>query len=75
MLYYLSKCGFGSIGYCGEIPSNENEATLLGIVIFIRMFLKLIKLMIKFVSNLKVVVLIVSNLFAQAHVLFIKFCF
>lgn len=63
----MSIYDFWSIGYCGVIPLNENEATLLGVMIIIRIFNKLKKGMQKLTSNLYMVILVVSSLFAKDY--------
>jgi hypothetical protein len=56
---------FRSVGCCGEIPLNENnEATLLGVLMIIRSFLNIIYCMNKFVLVFKLTFLVVSNLLA-----------
>lgn len=62
------KCGFWSMSYCGVTPLNENEATLVGVIIFIRTFFNIIKYMTKIVLNLKRIILIVSSSFAKVHI-------
>lgn len=55
---------FWSIGYCGEIPSNENGTTLLGTTVIIGFLVNSIKFMGKLISR-KIIDLIVSSLFAK----------
>lgn len=55
-------CDFRSLGYCGETPLNENnEATLIGVLIIIRNVFNIKNFMIKHVLELKMTILIVVS--------------
>ena len=65
-------CNFWSVGYCGEIPSNENGATLIEIVSVIKMMFKSLKGMNKLFFSCVVLVQIVSSLFAKHCEIIVK---
>lgn len=65
MLHFGTNREFWSIDYCGEMPSSEDEATSVGVVVITGSFVNFITRMNKLVSE--TMILIASSLFAKVY--------